>query len=83
MGDSYGLTIHPEKTKLVKFGKPPKKEQAGPKNETFDFLGFTHYVGQVAARELGHQEKDGPETAATEYQIFVAMVQGEPASPSG
>jgi len=39
----YGLTIHPEKTKLVKFGKPPKKEQAGPKKETFDFLGFTHY----------------------------------------
>jgi len=39
----YGLTIHPEKTKLVKFGKPPKKEQPGPKNGTFDFLGFTHY----------------------------------------
>ena len=49
--DRYGLTIQPEKTKLVKFGKPPKKEQSGPKaclersrrNETFDFLGFTHY----------------------------------------
>lgn len=41
--DRYGLTIHPEKTKLVKFGKPPKKEQAGPKNGTIDFLGFTHY----------------------------------------
>ena len=41
--DRYGLTIQPEKTKLVKFGKPPKKEQPGPKNETFDFLGFTHY----------------------------------------
>ena len=39
----YGLTIHPEKTKLVKFGKPSKKEQTGPKPETFDFLGFTHY----------------------------------------
>jgi len=47
----YGLTIHPEKTKLVKFGKPPRKEQPGPKtcpersrrNGTFDFLGFTHY----------------------------------------
>ena len=39
----FGLTIHPEKTKLVKFGKPPKKEQTGPKKETFDFLGFTHY----------------------------------------
>jgi hypothetical protein len=41
--ERYGLTVHPEKTKLVKFGKPPKKEQSGPKNETFDFLGFTHY----------------------------------------
>lgn len=41
--ERYGLTIHPEKTKLVKFGKPPKKEQPGSKNETFDFLGFTHY----------------------------------------
>lgn len=41
--ERYGLTIHPEKTKLVKFGKPPKKEQSGPKNETVDFLGFTHY----------------------------------------
>lgn len=39
----YGLTIHSGKTKLVKFGKPPKQEQAGPKNDTFDFLGFTHY----------------------------------------
>lgn len=39
----YGLTIHSEKTKLVRFGKPPKQEQSGPKNETFDFLGFTHY----------------------------------------
>ncbi len=41
--ERYGLTIHPEKTKLVKFGKPPRKEQPGPKNGTFDFLGFTHY----------------------------------------
>ena len=39
----YGLTIHPEKTKLVKFGKPPKQEQGGPKNGTYEFLGFTHY----------------------------------------
>ncbi len=45
----YGLTIHPEKTKLVKFGKPPKKEQPGPKNGTFDFLGFTHYWAKSRA----------------------------------
>jgi group II intron reverse transcriptase/maturase len=39
----YGLTIHPHKTKLVKFGKPPRNEPPEPQNGTFDFLGFTHY----------------------------------------
>ncbi|NIM50855.1 MAG: group II intron reverse transcriptase/maturase [Gemmatimonadales bacterium] len=44
----YGLTIHPEKTRLVRFnrpaqtGNPPK----GGKPESFDFLGFTHYWGR-------------------------------------
>lgn len=36
----YGLQLHPEKTRLVKFGKPRSwKEQSG----SFDFLGFTHF----------------------------------------
>lgn len=39
----YGLTIHPQKTKLVKFGKPSKNGPPDSKNGTFDFLGFTHY----------------------------------------
>lgn len=39
----YGLSIHPDKTKLVKFGKPPRKGPLGDRNGTFDFLGFTHY----------------------------------------
>ena len=34
----YGLDLHPEKTKLIKFGKEDKS--------TFDFLGFTHYRGK-------------------------------------
>jgi group II intron reverse transcriptase/maturase len=38
----YGLTIHPTKTKLVKFSKPKSKED-GKSNGTFNFLGFTHY----------------------------------------
>jgi RNA-directed DNA polymerase len=38
----YGLTIHPSKTKLVKFGRPKLKDD-GKGNGTFDFLGFTHY----------------------------------------
>jgi RNA-directed DNA polymerase len=39
----YGLTIHSQKTKLVKFGQPPTKDPPSTPNGTFDFLGFTHY----------------------------------------
>lgn len=38
----YGLTIHPQKTRLVPFFPP---EQNGGQRETFDFLGFTHSWG--------------------------------------
>ena len=39
----FGLTIHPEKTKLVSFRKPGPKQGSGRGDGTFDFLGFTHY----------------------------------------
>jgi group II intron reverse transcriptase/maturase len=38
--DKYGLTLHPDKTRLVEFKKPTDKVE---KPETFNFLGFTHY----------------------------------------
>ncbi|MDR3170081.1 MAG: hypothetical protein LBU17_00470 [Treponema sp.] len=37
----YGLTIHPEKTKLVDFTKPAGESHKGSGNYTF--LGFKHY----------------------------------------
>jgi len=40
----YGLTIHPDKTHLVAFGRPCGRQ--GKKPETFDFLGVTHYWGK-------------------------------------
>lgn len=44
----YGLTIHPEKTRLVPFHRPPSRpSRAGPEAlppaGSFDFLGFTHF----------------------------------------
>jgi len=39
----YGLTLHPEKTRLVTFKKPQNKTQ---RPETFNFLGFTQYWGK-------------------------------------
>lgn len=41
---NYGLTLHPEKTRLVKFGREALKEaeRMGKAPDTFDFLGLTH-----------------------------------------
>jgi RNA-directed DNA polymerase len=40
----YGLTLHPEKTRLVKFGRYAEEhaKRQGKNPSTFDFLGFTH-----------------------------------------
>jgi group II intron reverse transcriptase/maturase len=40
----FGLTLHPEKTRLVEFGRYAlaRAERTGNKPATFDFLGFTH-----------------------------------------
>jgi group II intron reverse transcriptase/maturase len=37
----YGLSLHPEKTRLVRFQRPGNDR--GERPGTFDFLGFTHY----------------------------------------
>jgi RNA-directed DNA polymerase len=47
----YGLTVHPEKTRLVRFCPPDAEDSAtqekgSPPPATFDFLGFTHYWGR-------------------------------------
>ena len=41
---NYGLTLHPEKTRLVKFGRAAlqEAERMGKAPDTFDFLGLTH-----------------------------------------
>ncbi len=37
----YGLRLHPEKTRLVHFERPPRWPDGGKGPGTFDFLGFT------------------------------------------
>ncbi len=41
----FGLTLHPQKTRLIEFGRyaeKRRKKRGLGKPETFDFLGFTH-----------------------------------------
>lgn len=44
--ENFGLQLHPEKTRLVRFKRPEKHapDEKGP--GSFDFLGFTHYWGK-------------------------------------
>ncbi len=46
----FGLELHPEKTRLIEFGRYAAERRSkrgdGPP-ETFDFLGFTHISGQT------------------------------------
>jgi RNA-directed DNA polymerase len=42
----YGLRLHPEKTRLVRFERPSRKPPGGVETQrpgSFDLLGFTHY----------------------------------------
>jgi group II intron reverse transcriptase/maturase len=44
----FGLELHPEKTRLIRFGRfarQQREERGEGEPETFAFLGFTHYCG--------------------------------------
>lgn len=43
--ERFGLTMHPEKTRLVDFRCPPPESSGEPRRGTFDLLGFTHFWG--------------------------------------
>ncbi len=46
----FGLELHPEKTRLVEFGRfaaANRRRRGERKPETFDFLGFTHYCAKT------------------------------------
>ena len=49
--EKYGLTLHPEKTRLVEFNRPRSGDRDGGRQGrrpgTFDLLGFTHYWGRT------------------------------------
>ena len=47
---TFGLELHPDKTRLIRFGKNARsnrRERGERKPETFDFLGLTHICGRT------------------------------------
>jgi hypothetical protein len=48
----FGLELHPDKTRLIEFGRFADRDRRGRgrgKPETFDFLGFTHSCAKTRA----------------------------------
>jgi RNA-directed DNA polymerase len=61
----FGLTLHPEKTRLVKFRRPrrPPGDQGddGPRLGSFDFLGFTHFWARTRKGKWAVRRKTSKE----------------------
>jgi len=48
--EKFGLELHPDKTRLIEFGREAaenRKRRGEGKPEVFDFLGFTHICGKT------------------------------------
>jgi len=65
----YGLTLHPEKTRLIDF-RPPDQHRGGDRPGTYDFLGFTHYWGRSRKGNWAVQRK----TAASRLGRTLKMI---------
>jgi len=50
----YGLSLHPDKTRLLPFRRPPRRQGSGQgEAATFDFLGFTFYWARARTGRWG------------------------------
>jgi RNA-directed DNA polymerase len=51
--ERYGLTLHPDKTRLLPFRRPPAGQKSSKGPATFDFLGFTFYWARTRKGRWG------------------------------
>jgi group II intron reverse transcriptase/maturase len=49
----FGLTLHPDKTRLLAFRRPPATQTGGKGPATFDFLGFTLFWQRARSGRWG------------------------------
>jgi group II intron reverse transcriptase/maturase len=65
----YELTVHPEKTRLIPFGRPDTKQETGNRG-TFDFLGFTHFWGKSRKGSWVVKRKTVSKRLVSKVQVF-------------
>ena len=83
----YGLTLHPDKTRLVPFRCPSQGQQRGQGPATFDFLGSrcigggpAQVTGGWGARH-GEQASDGPRRPSTTGVDAIGISRLRPSTP--
>jgi len=83
----FGLELHPEKTRLIEFGRyaaerREKREEGKP--ETFNFLGFTHICGtnHKTGKFTVHRKTIGRRMAARLKELRAKLRQRMHASPA-
>ena len=81
----YGLTLHPEKTRLVEFGRYAEgnAKRQGNKPSTLDFLGFTHICARSRKGKFTVHVKNDEEAASKGPDGHRRMVPGEPTRTGG
>lgn len=90
--EKYGLTVHPEKTKLVDFRNANNFEfrrqaesdpalQARGRPETFDLLGFTHYWGRTLKGSWAVRRKTMKSRLARSIQSIEQWCRGNRHKP--
>jgi RNA-directed DNA polymerase len=80
----YGLTLHPEKTRLVEFGRyaEERAKRQGKKPSTFDFLGLTHICAN-SRREVHSASANDAQAAPQGPHGGRRMVPGVPTCTDG
>jgi group II intron reverse transcriptase/maturase len=67
---AYGLTLHPDKTRVLPFARPSRDQPGGKGPGTFDFLGFTVYWRKTRGGRWGL----GYRTRKARFQRAVAAL---------
>lgn len=77
--EQFHLEVEPSKTKLLRFGRFAREDEArnGREPETFDFLGFTHHCGQTRAGQFKLQRRTSKKRFRAKLRAITAWIRND------
>jgi group II intron reverse transcriptase/maturase len=80
--EKYGLTLHPEKTRLINFRRPDRRSKDDDDEPpTFDLLGFTHFWRQSLSKKwvvMRKTARDRFRRAVSTIRVWCKQHQHDP-----